>query len=206
LFAISVYSDPYYDYPLYFTQERYESSFLIVSGDLKKPISQKNIPLFSENLFPSFPYRISSYNVKEVLDVFGRSGRKSQHIFWPDFRKILRERKNGILTFGRDSIFIKTTFNPDSWAMKTWHKIVKLVAVYFFIVIPVRIAFDPWGNMLDLRALSTDLVVDGISFLNLIIVMNTCYTNSRAAVVTDRMKILRRVDYNILISVFPLDW
>ncbi len=83
---------------------------------------------------------------------------------------------------------------------------VKFVAVYYFIVVPVRIAFDPWRNMLDIHALSTDLVVDGLSFLNLAITVNTCYTNSRAAVVTDRIKMLRRVDYNYFVSVFPVDW
>ena len=177
-----------------------------MSGDLKKPIALKNIPLFLENLFPSFPYRISTYNVKEVLDVFGRNGTRSQHIFWPDFRKILRERKSGLGEYHKDSLFIKTALNPDAWVVKIWHSFMEIVGVYYFIFIPLRIAFDPWQTMVNIYALSTDLVVDGLTGLNLVVAMNTCYTNSRAAIITNRIKILRRIDYNIAMAAIPLDW
>ena len=57
-------------------QERFESAFLAVSGDLKKPIPAKNIPALIEALFPSFPHNISAFNVREILEVFGRNGVK----------------------------------------------------------------------------------------------------------------------------------
>ena len=177
-----------------------------MSGDLKKPIARKSIPLFLENLFPAFPYRISAYNVKEVLDVFGRNGTKSKHIFWPDFRKILRERKSGLAEYHRDAVFVKTTFNPDSWVMRFWRYLMEFVGIYYFVVVPIRISFDPWRRMVDFRALSTDLVIDGITVINLAVAMNTCYTNSRAAIITNRIKILRRIDYSIAVPAFPLDW
>ncbi len=187
-------------------QERYESSFLLVSGDLKKPIPRKNIPLFLENLFPSFPYRISSYNVKEILDIFGRNGTESEHIFWSDFRKIIRERKNGTANYHSDAIFIRSAFNPESWLYKLFKNITALVALYYFLAVPVRIAFDPWHSMIDLNALCTDLVFDICTALNLVILLNTSYTNSRAAIVTNRFKILRRVNYNYVIAAIPFDW
>ena len=187
-------------------QERYESSFLLVTGDLKKPIARKNIPLLLENLFPSFPYRFSSYNVREVLDVFGRNGITSQHIFWSDFRKIIRERKSGTTYYQSDAIFIKSALNPDSRPMKFFKRITNLAALYYFIMVPVRIAFDPWHNMLNTLALCTDLVFDAFTFLNLVVLLNTCYTNSKAAIVTNRMKILRRMNYNYLVAAIPLDW
>ena len=103
-------------------------------------------------------------------------------------------------------MFIKTAFNPDSWLMKCWQSFVQFLGIYYFIVIPVRIAFDPWRNMLDIRAFCTDLIADALTALNLAVAMNTCYTNSRAAIITDRMKILRRINYNIGVAAFPLDW
>ncbi len=187
-------------------QERYESAFLTVSGDLKKPIPKKSIPFFLENLFPSFPYRISLVNVREVMDVFGRNGSDSQHIFWSDFRKIIRERKSGIANYRSDAIFIKSALNPESWAMKIFRTIMTVVSLYYFIMVPVRIAFDPWGSMVNANALCTDLVVDVFTFVNLIVVLNTCYTNSKAAIVTDRIKILRRVNFNYVLSSIPIDW
>ena len=162
--------------------------------------------MFIENLFPSFPYRISSYNVKEVLDVFGRNGANSHHIFWSDFRKIIRERKSGTASFQSDSLFIKSALNPQSWAMKNWRRITVIAALYYFIMVPVRIAFDPWHGMVSIYALGTDLVVDAYTLLNLAVLLNTCYTNSRAAVVTDRWKILRRVNYNYFAAAIPFDW
>ena len=187
-------------------QDRYESSFLLVSGDLKKPIPRKNIPVFLENLFPSFPFRISSYNVKEILDVFGRNGSESPHIFWSDFRKIIRDRKNGTAYYQSDAIFIKSALNPESWLMKAFKRFIGLVALYYFIAVPVRISFDPWHSMVQIHALSTDLVADICTALYLIVLLNTSYTNSRAAIVTDRFKILRRVNYNYVIAAIPFDW
>jgi hypothetical protein len=162
--------------------------------------------VFLENLFPSFPYQISLFNVREVLDVFGRNGSDSQHIFWSDFRKIIRERRSGTLNYRSDAIFIKSAFNPESWAMKIFRKITIVVSLYYFIMVPVRISFDPWGSMVNINALCTELVFDALTVLNLIVVLNTCYTNSRAAIVTDRMKIFRRVNYNYVVAALPMDW
>jgi hypothetical protein len=159
-----------------------------------------------ENLFPSFPYRISSYNVKEILDIFGRNGTESDHIFWSDFRKIIRERKSGTASFQNDSIFIKSALNPNSWLFKMFKNFMRLIALYYFLAVPVRIAFDPWHSMVNLNALCTDLVLDIFTSLNLVILLNTSYTNSRAAVVTNRFKILRRVDFNYVMAALPLDW
>ena len=65
---------PISDHALLFVKDLYESAFLMVAGDLKKPIPVQSIPAFLENLFPSFQYRISPYNVREILEVFGRNG------------------------------------------------------------------------------------------------------------------------------------
>ena len=81
-----------------------------------------------------------------------------------------------------------------------------LVAIYHFVVVPVRISFLPWNSMLDPRALYTDLVADLLTVINLLVHINTAYLNSRAAWVTNRFKIIRRIDFRVSASAIPFDW
>ena len=178
---------------------------MIVAGDLKKPITVKQIPEFLENLFPAFPYRFSSTNIDETLRAFGRDGSKSKLLFWSDIRKGLRERKRGHGNLS-SQIFIKSVLNPESSFVRNWQSLMVMVAIYHFVVVPVRISFMPWSSMLDARALYTDLVADGLTLLNLIFHANTAYLNSRAAWVTNRYKIIRKIDFRISVSAIPLDW
>jgi hypothetical protein len=178
---------------------------MLVAGDLKKPIPSKKIPELLENLFPAFPYRFSSYNVQEVLQVFGRDGTRSKYLFWSDIRKGLRENKKGQGNLSR-SIFIKSAFHPESLALRWWGSFMVFVAVYHFIVVPVRITFLPWASMLDIRALGTDLIADSLTVLNLMVHANTAYLGSRATWVTDRYKIVRRLDFAHAVAAVPLDW
>jgi hypothetical protein len=186
-------------------QDRYESAFLIVSGDLKKPISLKQIPEFLDNLLPSFPFRFSGYNVKETMSTFGREGAKTKLLFWSDIRKGLREHKKG-----KDNIsnryFIKSALNPESFFVKQWAYLLIFVALYHLIVVPIRIGFLPWSSMLDSRALYTDLVADVLTALNLVMCCNTAYLNSKSAWVTNRYKIIRRIDFRVSLSAVPIDW
>jgi hypothetical protein len=186
-------------------QDRYESAFLIVSGDLKKPIAVKQVPEFLENLLPSFPYRFSAYNVKETMGAFGREGSKSKHLFWADIRKGLREHRKGK---GRLSsqFFIKSALHPESMLLKQWDTIVIFVALYHFIAVPIRIGFVPWNSMLDSRALYTDLAADVLTVLNLVLCCNTAYNNSKSSWVTKRYKIVRRIDFRVSLAAIPIDW
>ena len=178
---------------------------MIVVGDLKKPLSKKHIKLFLENLFPSFPYRFSSFNVNETLRIFGREGLKSKLIFWPDIRKGLREHKK---LDGKNSegLLIKSALNPNARVIKYWHATIDFIAVYYFVFVPVRICFTPWNSMLDSRALYTDLVADIATCINFVVLANTAYLNSRAAWVTNRYKLFRKVDLCASISATPFDW
>ncbi len=186
-------------------QDRYESSFLIVAGDLKKPISWKQIPEFLENLFPSFPFRFSPYNVNETLKIFGRDGTKTKVLFWSDIRKGLREHKRGQGNLS-NQLFIRSVLNPESLILKNWHILMLCTAIYHFVVVPIRISFVPWSNMLDSRALYTDLIADGFTLFNLIIHANTAYLNSKASWVTKRYKIIRRIDVRVSLAAIPFDW
>jgi hypothetical protein len=176
----------------------------MIAGDLKAPINADKVPEFLQILFPSYQYRFSSYNVKELFDLFGRNGAKSKELFWADIRKGLREQKAAILQ--GEPMFIQSALNPKSWFAKTWTTVMKFVAVYHFLIVPVRITFLPWSSMLDFRALSTDLVVDTFTVLNVVVLTNTAYMSSRATWVTKRLKLLRRIDVGYIFAAIPLDW
>ena len=178
---------------------------MLVAGDLKKPLLRRQITPFLENLFPSHPYQFSSYNVNEFMKAFGREGTKTKALLWSDIRKVLREHKRGDSKF-MDSIFIKTALSPDAAVVKLWRQMMDFVAIYHFVVVPVRICFAPWTSMLDYRLLCTDLVADILTIFNFFVLANTAYLNSRAAWVTNRYKIFRKVDLHASISATPLDW
>ena len=186
-------------------QERYELAYTAVCGDLKKPMSVKQIPFFLENLFPSFPYRFSTYNISETLLYFGREGQKTKHLFWSDFRKGLREHQGDSKGFARFT-FTNLTFNPECEFARVWQSVELFIALYHFLLVPIRICFEPWKSMLDVRALSSDLAIDGLTFINLLIHANTAYINSKATWVTDRYKILRRLHPSFSIPAIPFDW
>ncbi len=62
--------------------ERYEDAYVRAVGDLKAPLPKENLARFIENLFPEFPHTVSSLNVKELLEAFGRDGSKSKGLQW----------------------------------------------------------------------------------------------------------------------------
>ncbi len=186
-------------------QDRYESSFLLVAGDLKKPIPLSKLRDFLDALFPSFPYPISNYNLEETLNIFGRHGAKSKEIFWVDVRKAIRD-KHGNST-NENSIFFGKVLNPKSSLMQKWTLFMKLVATYHFLIVPIRIMFLPWNSMIDFRALCSDLIADVFAALHVLVQANTSYLSpSTSTWVTDRQKLLRNVDSGCIIAAIPLDW
>ncbi len=186
-------------------QDRYESSYTLVAGDLKKPIAANKIPVLLENLFPSFPYRISRFNVYETLEIFGRNGRLSKQIVWADIRKALRENR-GLQSRRNQAVFFKNALNPDSWLLKVWNHFLMLVGLYHFIVVPIRISFLPWLSMTDSRALATDLTADIFTWINVVVKGNTAYRSSRAVWITKRYKLFRKIEIYHILAAIPLDW
>jgi hypothetical protein len=177
----------------------------MVAGDLKKPITANKIPIFLENLFPSFPYRISRFNVYETLEIFGRTGVRAKQIAWADIRKALRENR-GIQSRRYQAIFFNTALNPDSWLLKLWNHFLMLVALYHFIVVPIRVSFLPWASMTDSRALATDLIADIFTWINVLVKGNTAHRSSRAVWITERYKLFRKIDIYHVSAALPLDW
>lgn len=147
---------------------------------------------------------MSSYNVKEFLDIFGRNGDRSKELAWSDVRKALREQKS--IVVAESDILVRSALNPESWVVLGWQNILKIVAVYHFVAVPVRISFLPWSTMLDIRALSTDLLADILTAVNVLVRGNTAYKSSRAVWVTDRKKLLKKIEIGYIVAAVPLDW
>jgi hypothetical protein len=185
-------------------QARYESAFELLAGSLKTPIPVGRIAEFLQLLFPMYPYRISSHNVKEFLDCFGRNGARSKELTWSDIRKALREQKSFLVSVS--TTMIGSTLNPESWVAVCWGRILNFVAVYHFIAVPIRISFLPWDSMLDVRALATDLIADILTAWNIVVRGNTAYKSSRATWVTSRRKLFRKIEIGFIIAGIPLDW
>jgi hypothetical protein len=179
---------------------------MIVMGDLKKPLPRETVPELLENLFPSYPHPISSYNVREALEVFGRSGSRSKALLWADIRKRLREHRKDYVGAMDKGLFIGTALSPESLAVRHWHTLLSLIGIYHFIVVPVRIAFIPWSSMLDTTALCSDLLADALTVMNIVILGSVAYKNSRAVWITDRYKILKKVHICYYAAAIPLDW
>ena len=175
-----------------------------VAGDLRKPIPLGDIPEFLETLFPSFPHQFSSYNVLEIMELFGRHGAKSKELYWADVRKGLREHKG---TPGNGSSFmIRSALNPKSRVVEYWNIAMRALAIYYFISVPIRIAFLPWHSMLNVEALGIDLTADALCVINLVVRINTAYINSRAMWVTKRAKIVHKIHFGFFVAAFPFDW
>ena len=188
-------------------QDKYESAFELISENLKNAIDEEGVKELINILFPTYPYRISSYNVQEFFEIFGKHGIKTKEIGWADIRKVLREQKNQN-TVG-DSLLIYHgghAFNPNAWIVRKWFLLSKLVALYYFISVPCRIAFIPWSSMTETGALGTDLTADIITAFNVLVLANTAYLSSRSAWVINRNKICRRINIGYIIAAFPLDW
>jgi hypothetical protein len=176
----------------------------LIAGNLKTPMPVTKLAEFIQVLCPQYPYRVSSYNVKEFLDVFGRNRDRSKDLAWSDIRKTLREQKSVMVT--ENEIFVCSALNPDSWVATSWQQVLKAAAIYHFIAVPIRISFLPWNTMLDTRALSTDLIADTITAVNILVCGNTAYKNSRAVWVTNGKKLLKKIEIGYIVAAIPFDW
>ena len=103
-------------------------------------------------------------------------------------------------------MLVGRALNPNSVVYDYWRLLLKFVAVYDFIAVPIRIAFKPWGSMLSPVALGTDLTADSVLFLHLFLELNTAFKNERSLWVTQRYKIFRHADLFVIFSALPLDW
>ena len=183
----------------------YEEAYIKVSGSLTEPIKAERIAVMLSYIFVDFPFRFSHFNAREFLETFGQSGNDRQ-IIWADMRKVLREHRMGTSLLRDDTLLVGSAINPTlPWVSYLQH-IGRLCGVYYFVWVPVRIAFLPFDTFTHKHALASDLTADCLVWAFFILHLNTAYKNSHSKWVTDRYKILIKSDPRFLLGVLPLDW
>jgi len=101
-------------------------------------------------------------------------------------------------------------FNPASPLMRAWYYLVRVVAIYHIIAVPVRIVYQPFDRMDHMLLLCTDLPADILTMLHVLISFNTSYHNKKSKRVFSHLKIakhyLSKNFFLDLVAAFPLDW
>jgi len=144
----------------------------------------------------------------------GKNGIESTSVQWTSIRKITRERAREFAAdddteylFSEESGLV---LNPASRPMRVWYTIVRLVAIYHFIAVPVRVVYRPFSHMYQIELLCTDLPADILTILHILVCLNTSYHNKKSRKVYNRFKIAKHYFSNFffldLLAAFPLDW
>ena len=191
----------------------YEPSFVAITGDMKNALDRNRVKEFLALLLIDFDQELTDLHVDEFMDVFSPDGPKGESVAWLDIERELRHRTNKGLDPAR--LFMSgfgSPINPNSHTLRIWRTLNQFSAIYFFLLVPVRIAFNPYSDMLawNYVTLSLDLAIDCLTFLNLLITLNTAYMNKKSRWVIDRAKIARHylsTDFLIdLVVAAPFDW
>jgi len=191
----------------------YEPSYVAVTGDVKEVLQRHQVKDFLSLLLIDFDHNLNDMHVSEFMAAFCADGPKGQQLTWFDIERGLRERSNK--TQRADRVFLSgfgSALNPNSLPLRTWSTIQQMSALYYFVHVPVRIAFNPYPFMTGWQyaLLTVDLVVDSLVFVHLILTFNIGYMNKKSRWVLDRGKIARHylssefwVD---LLCATPFDW
>jgi len=192
-------------------EEKYEAAFLVVQGNVTDPLPRDKIPKFITTLLHMTDEEVQPWMVYEFLLLFGKHGLHTKRISWAWFRKITTERINSV-SAKSEPIFMPGSyvFNPASRLLHGWFNVVRLIAAYHFIMVPVRLVYQPFNSLSDPMLLCSDLVVDALTILHVLTSFNTAYLNKKSRWVTTRSKIARKylasAFYVDIVSAFPVDW
>ncbi len=191
----------------------YEPSYMTITGDVKEVLQRHQVKDFLSLLLIDFDQNINDLHVSEFMAAFCADGAKGQQLTWIDIERGLRERSNK--TQRADRVFLSgfgSALNPSSLPLRTWFTMQQMSALYYFLHVPVRIAFNPYPNMTGWQyaLLGVDLGVDCLVFLHLLLSFNIGYMNKKSRWVLDRGKIARHYlssDFWVdLVCATPFDW
>ena len=183
---------------------RYQEAYVLTMGSLNSSLMDDNIPVYIANLFPAMAHDISYAHCVEFKDIFGKNGNLSVQVSWADIKKVLQP----ILSSEEQSAFIGTAFHPQSKYMAWFLSVIQLLAAYHFISIPLLLCFvDDSASMTSIVSMSVFIPADVLTFLSMLVQMNTAYKSSRRNVwETNRLRIARKLGNYGIIPALPLDW
>ena len=191
----------------------YEKSYITITGDLTQVLERPQVKDFLALLLIDFGKPLNDRHVVEFMGDFCPDGQNGLKLSWIDIERGLRERRNR--SQRTDRLFLSgfgSPLNPNSLMLRAWRTLMQMIALYYFAHVPVRIAFDPYPDMLGWQyaPLCLDLGVDSFVFLNLLLTFNIGYMNKKSRWVMDRSKIahhyLASQFWVDLLCACPLDW
>lgn len=181
----------------------YKDAWLDVVRDTENPLPRDKVPLLLGRVFLDFP-SITKRHAQAFLVGLGKD-KDTKVLYWHEVHKVLCDKRMGINQVYHGPM-IGTALNPTWSLLQRWRAVLRLCAVYYLVMVPARIALLPWDNFMDPGALCSDLVVDVLVTVDLIIRLNTAHRSSKATWTTRRWKILRKVPVAAIIAGLPIDW
>lgn len=185
-----------------------EQEFLRVAGSRNESLQGEKIRKYLTHVMVEHPYAISLDNCHEFCKLFDKKFDKTTKIAYQEIVKLVspRERNKNSITSNSTRPIIGSTINPDFILMRAFIFVMRLVALYHFVMVPVRIAFMPFTSFTSQEALRMDLPADLVVVLHWIVSINTAYKSEVGTWISSRAKILRESDLLLLLAVLPLDW
>jgi len=127
-------------------------------------------------------------------------------INFSDLSKMMREREN-IVVVNASFLMIDSALSPESLPHRAWTMLIRMVCLYHWIAMPIRLAFLPYPTFTDPTALITDLPADMCLVLHVIVSLNTAYrAEGRTSWSTTRFRIFQESDFLLHLGAIPLDW
>ena len=185
-----------------------EQSYRLVVGNLEAPLLRTDVKKFLQLVLIGEHCVIHQAEVDAFVEMCSPAGESASFITFEDIRILfLRDGKDMML---QSSLLIGTALNPLSTSFRIWQTCVEASAIYLFLEVPFRIAFEPFDSINDPALLSSGLVVDVLLCFNFVVNFFTAYQNKQSRWVSDHAKIAK---HNLshgfvwdLMAVMPIDW
>ncbi len=181
-----------------------ETEFIRVAGELTGYLMGDAIRKYLTYTLVHHPYPISLANCREFCTLFGKPFDQSTKLLYPEIVKLLRDKK--IQSQDQDGLFVGSALNPGSLQMQVWIFLMRLVALYHMLMVPIRIAFMPYPHFTSLHALVSDGPMDVALGLHSLISLNTAFRDAKSSWITDRIRVFRETDFLCLFASIPCDW
>jgi len=119
---------------------------------------------------------------------------------------MMREREKTVVV-NASFLMIDSSLSPQSPAHRVWTMLIRMVCLYHWIAMPMRLAFLPYPTFTDRTALIMDLPTDILIVLHVIVSLNTAYrAEGRSSWETTRFRIFQESDFLLFLGAIPLDW
>ena len=182
----------------------HEREFTKAVGSLSIPLTGLAIKQYLTYLLVEHSHSVDIYACREFCSFFKRKLDDDTSIMYRDIVKLIKERNSGM---NNNDLLLGTAFNPHHWSLRSWVFVMRLVGLYHFLMVPIRIAFQTEANTLTSPLpLSTDLPADVLMAVHVLVSLNVGYKNSKSQWVTNRFRIFKNMDFVAVVAIIPLDW